>query len=404
MAQRRSKLEVSGQFLHCPLFLSIDTYEGCTFGCRYCFVNRQYARQNRGFEGRKKIRPALISSWEKVLNGQGIGSPMIEYLVRERHLIQLGANAEPFPRGVEGMVGNTRRFLETCNEAKYPVYITTKNTTDLPIDLLAEGNYVLGVSLASHRPRDTGFLEGNTSLPRERLRRIPKGVFRKVVVRWQPFIPGLFKAKRGVGLFDLSAVDRFLDLVAEAAEAVSISHLNWGGITEPEVLEYVGQDDVGDLDALELFTYIRQGAHQRGLEFYTSNYRALSDSPICCGLRGDEFKVSTRWVWAFLIWKLFSGEREYLTVEDIKEAFPDELKDVLFSTLDVALFSRWARYSAKRTTILEEYIRNFTRDRRMNPANFFAGMYSQVVDGEYRIYFMDYRATVDRPQRKRGVM
>jgi hypothetical protein len=404
MSRKRSKLEISGQFLHCPLFLSIDTYEGCTFRCRYCFVNQQYARQNRGLEERGKVRPAMLSSWEKALNGQGIGNPMIEYLVRERHPVQLGANADPFPRGVEQKLRNTRRFLELCNQVKYPVYITTKNTAELPVDLLAEGNYVLGVSLASHRPKDIKFLEGNTSTPRERLGRVPRGVFKKVVVRWQPFIPELYKSKNGREPFALSEIDSFLDLVSEAADAVSISYLNWGGIREPEVLEWVGEDDLQDLDAVELFTYIREQAHQRGLEFYTSNYRALSDSPVCCGLRGDEFRISTRWVWAFLIWKLYSGEKEYLTVEDLKEAFPDELKDVMFSTLDVALFSRWARYSAKKTTILEEYIRNFTYDRRMNPANFFAGMYSKITDGEYRIYFMDYLAMAYGERQKRGVM
>jgi hypothetical protein len=68
--------------------------------------------------------------------------------------------------------------------------------------------------------------------------------------------------------------------------------------------------------------------------------------------------------------------------------------------MDVALFSRWARYSAKKTTILEEYIRNFTYDRRMNPANYFAGLYSKVVDGEYRIYFMDYRKLVHAPEER----
>ena len=60
-------------------------------------------------------------------------------------------------------------------------------------------------------------------------------------------------------------------------------------------------------------------------------------------------------------------------------------------TMKVALFSRWARYSVKKTTILEEYIKNFTFNRKMNPVNFFAGLYSKVVNGEFRIYFMDYR-------------
>lgn len=75
-------------------------------------------------------------------------------------------------------------------------------------------------------------------------------------------------------------------------------------------------------------------------------------------------------------------------------AFPDALKHVMFSTMDVALFSRWAQYTAKKTTILEEYIKNFTLSRKMNPVNFFAGLYSRVVDEEFRIYFIDYRETV----------
>lgn len=394
MSQRRSKLEISGQFLHCPLFLSVDTYEGCTFGCRYCFVNSQYVRQNRGLEKRANVRPAALSSWEKLLDGGRIGNPMIEYLVTRRHPVQLGANADPFPRAIEQKMQNTRRFLELCNQARYPVYITTKNTAELPVDLLAGGNYVLAVSLASHKAGTLRELERNTSAPRERVRRIPRGVFRKVIVRWQPFIPGLYRSQKHGQAFELSEVDRFLDLIAEKADGVSISFLGWGGIRDPAVLEILGPDDVEDLDVVELFTHIREQAHQRGMEFYTANYRALSDSPVCCGLRGDEFEISTQWVWAYLIWKLYRGEKEYLTVGDLEGAFPDELKDVMFSTMDVALFSRWARYSARKTTILEEYIRNFTYDRRMNPANFFSGVYSKVVDGEYRIYFMDYRRLI----------
>jgi DNA repair photolyase len=389
--QRRSKLEISGKFLHCPLFLSIDTYEGCSFGCRYCFARSQYNRQHRGGEARSKIRPTLLTSWEKVLEGKSIGNPMIEYLVRRRHPIQLGASADPFPRSVEKKVQNTRRFLAMCNLVKYPVYITTKNTDDLPVDLLAAGNYVLGVSLVSHRLRDIQYLEGNTSRPRERLARIPRGVFRKVIVRWQPFIPNLFRSKIKERVFDLAEIERFLDLISGTADGVSVSYLTWTGIRDRRALQLIGADDVDDQDALELFMFMREQAHRRGLEFYTANFRALSDSPICCGLGNGDFEIATPWVWSCLIRKLFDGEREYLTVRDLQDAFPAELKDVTFASMDVALFSRWARYLAKKTTALEEYIRNFTYDRRLNPANFFAGLYSKVVDGEFRIYFSDYR-------------
>jgi hypothetical protein len=161
-----------------------------------------------------------------------------------------------------------------------------------------------------------------------------------------------------------------------------------------ELLEESGPDEWGELDEVEIFTYVREQAHQRGLEFYTANYRALSDSPICCGLREDEFEMATPWVWGFLTWKLYTGQKKYNTVKDLEDAFPDALKNVMFATTNLALFSRWARYSAGKTTILEEYIKNFTFNRKMNPVNFFPGLYSKVVDGEFRVYFMDYRRMI----------
>jgi hypothetical protein len=321
---------------------------------------------------------------------------MTEYLVGKRHVVKLGTKSDPFPRGVERKVQNTRRFLELCNKVNYPVYISTKNTGEMPVDLLAAGNYVLGVSLASHEVGDIRMLEINTSDPRARIRQIPPGVFKKIIIRWQPFIPQLFKPRNGGELIDWSEIDRFLDLIFDVADGVSVSFLSWAGIRDQVLLDAIGLDDLEDLDALEVLTYIRQQAHLRGLEFYTANFRALSDSPVCCGLREDEFEISARWVWGYLINNLFTGEKEYLTVEDLKHAFPDALKDVMFRTMDVPLFSRWARYSAKKTTILEEYIKNFTHDRRMNPANFFAGLYSRVVNGEFRIYFSDYRLLIEQ--------
>jgi DNA repair photolyase len=332
---------------------------------------------------------------ERVINGETINNPMVEYLVSKKHPIQLGTKSDPFPRGIEEVVKNTRKFLKMCNRASYPVYINTKNTDNMPLDLLSEGNYILAVSLASHKAEDVRNLENHTSDPMERLQKIPRGVFKKVVAKWQPFIPQLFiPGKKTDELVNWREIDGFLDMVSSVADAISISWLNRATIKDQALLDELGPDDMEELDELELLMGIRRRAHRRGLEFYTANYRALSDSPICCGLRQDEFKTATPWVWGSLIWKLFSGRQEYLTVKDLKAAFPDELRHVMFSTLNIIAFNRWARYSARKTTILEQYIKNFTMDRATNPANYFAGLYSRIVDNEYRIYFKDYRELV----------
>ena len=397
MGDRRNSLQISGQFLQCPLFLSIDTYEGCSFGCRYCFAKPQHERQSRGKHRRVGIRPALITRWEKVLNGESIGNPMIEYLVKKRHPIQLGNRADPFPEGIEQQVKSTQKFIELCNKVNYPVYISTKNTRNMPADLIAQGNYILGVSLSSHKAADIRMLERNTNTPKKRLNQIPSGVFKKIIVRWQPFIPQLFTPRKTFNeVINLLDLNNFLDMISGIANGVSIAFLGFSNFKDPALLEQLCRDELGELDEVEILSYIRDQAHQRGLEFYTANYRALSDSPVCCGIKDDEYKMFTPWVWGYLIKKLFTGEKEYLTEKDVVDAFPDDLKDVLFSTMDVALYSRWARYSAKKTTILDEYIKNFTNDRKMNPANFFAGLYSKVVDGKFRIYFVDYRDMLEK--------
>jgi len=302
---------------------------------------------------------------------------MIEYLVTKRHPIQLGTKAEPFPKGVEQEVQNTRKFIRLCNQHNYPVYIITKNPDikDMPIDLLAKGNYYLGVSLASHKVEHIKMLEHNTSRPAKRIAQIPKGVFKKIIIKWHPLIMQLFKSGTGKNKkINWGEIDRFLDKISGIADAVAISFLTVDKVWDNSLFEDIGLDDFSELEELTILTYIKEQAHKRGLEFYTANYRALGDSPICCGL--------------------FTGEKEYLTERDIIDAFPGELKDKTFASMDIPLYSRWGRYTSKKTTILEEYIRNFTTNRKMNPANYFAGLYSRVVGGEYRIYFKDYREAV----------
>jgi DNA repair photolyase len=397
MSRKENKLEISGQFLQCPLLVAIDTYEGCPHECRYCFSGPQYKRQNKGNPRPENIRPALLTSWERALKGESIRNPMIEYLVKKKHPVQLGTKADPFPSGVERELQNTRKFIQLCNQFNYPIYINTKNpdVKDMPIDLLAKGNYVLGVSLASHKADHIKMLEKHTSNPLARIRQIPKGVFKKIIVKWHPFIPQLFKpTNTGKEKINYRDIDDYLDEIAGIADAVSVSFLVEPRVCDRLLLEEIGPDELTELEEAAILSYIKEQAHKRNLEFYTANYRALSDSPICCGLRGDEFNMSTQWIWSYLIWKLFTGEKQYLTVEDLKNAFPAALKDATFASINVALYSRWARYTAKKMTILEEYTRNFTFDRGMNPANFFAGLYSKVVDGEFRIYFKDYRKMV----------
>lgn len=330
---------------------------------------------------------------------------MIEYLVSQRHPIQLGTKADPFPRGVEREIRNTYKFLEICNESYYPVYINTKNTDpeDMPFDLLAQGNYTLGLSIASTRASDIIKLEKNNLSPEVRIKNIPSGVFKKIIIKWHPFIPQIFiSIKKQDARLDWGAIQNYIDEVSEIADAIMVSFLSEPLVSDQTLLEEIGYDNLSEEDDVEILYFIKEHAHKRGIEFYTANYLALSDSPVCCGLREDEFKMSAPWVWNYLIWPLYLNEKLYITQQDLIKAFPEALKNEKFASLDIPLYSRWAKYSAKKNTILEEYIKNFTYNRRMNPVNFFAGLYSKVVDGEFRIYFKDYRRNEYTKNRRDG--
>ena len=374
--------------------LSIDTYDGCLHGCRYCFAPTRYDSRNKGQRRPEPVRPALITNWKKVLNNEKIGNPMIEYLVSQRHPIQLGTKADPFPRGIEREIRNTFKFLELCNESHYPVYINTKNTDpeDMPFDLLAKGNYTLGLSIASTRVSDIKKLEKNNLSPEIRIKNIPTGVFKKIIIKWHPFIPQLFiSTKKQNARLDWGTIQNYIDEVSEIADAIMVSFLARTLVSDKTLLKEIGPDNLSEEDEVEILNFIKQHAHKRGIEFFTANYLAFSDSPVCCGLREDEFKMSPLWVWNYLIWPLYSSEKLYITQQDLIKAFPEALKNEKFASIDIPLYSRWAKYSAKKNTILEEYIKSFTYNRKMNPVNFFAGLYSKVVNGEFRIYFKDYR-------------
>ena len=394
MSQKRNRLKISAQFLRCPLLLSIDTYDGCLHGCRYCFAPGRYDSRNKGIKRSEPVRPALITKWKRVLNNEKIGNPMIEYLVSKKHPIQLGTNADPFPRRVEREEKNTYKFLKLCNESNYPVLIITKNTDpkDVPFDLLAQGNYILGLSIASTRVSDIKKLENNSPHPKVRMKNIPKGVFKKIIIKWHPFIPQLFMSKKKHSVrIDWGKIQNYIEKVSEIADAIMVSFLSRTLISDQRLLKEIGPDNLSKEDELEIINFIKQHTHKLGMEFYTANYFALSDSPICCGLREDEFNMSAFWVWNHLVWSLFLGEKLYIKQEDLIKAFPKALINEKFISMDIPLYSRWAKYSANKKTILDEYVKNFTTDRRMNPANFFDGFYSKVVNDEFRIYFKDYR-------------
>ena len=60
-------LDVTGQLIHCQLPVRLDTYKGCSHGCKYCFATRCARNRHRDFEEIEPLNP--LASLEKFIAG-----------------------------------------------------------------------------------------------------------------------------------------------------------------------------------------------------------------------------------------------------------------------------------------------------------------------------------------------
>jgi DNA repair photolyase len=140
-------LSVSGQLFFCAAPIRLDAYDGCEFGCVYCFSRRR-ARRWASPGIHEASSQALAKRFERVKAGN-LASALDEFLA-ERVPLQLGGLHDPFtPR--ESRRGVTRQLLEVLRIYEYPVLISTKG--DIVVEptylaLLKEMNVVVRFSAA----------------------------------------------------------------------------------------------------------------------------------------------------------------------------------------------------------------------------------------------------------------
>ncbi len=188
-----------GDYLYCPLSLSLESYWTCDADCTYCIArrlnhiwgNEQKATDPNNLE--KKLQNALKNKNPKTIISQALAKKKPFYL---------GRKADPY-QPIELTQGTTRGIIKVLAGLNWNVVICTKYTDNLEYDLDLICRYKDVVSVLTEitvgAEHDWELFEGRKTTPIDaRLRTLKKLKKRGVTVgvRGEPFIPGYHTIKQ----------------------------------------------------------------------------------------------------------------------------------------------------------------------------------------------------------------
>ena len=272
-------VDCGSQAVLCEYPVRLDTYSGCSHGCKYCFARtkvdiekvtmKNCAKHLRSFIEGKRNGVTKWCDWAIPLHWGGLSDPF---------------------QPIERRGGASLECLKIFAETKYPVIISTKGkliTEEPYLSILRECNAVVQVSMVcSSYDR----MEPGAPSFEERLSMVSRlaGNCRRVIVRAQPYITGV---KREF----LSNIPRF---AKAGAHGVTVEGMKFKK-GKPGLVKVRG-DYCYPEDLLEAhYALIRDACHDVGLAFYCAEnrLRPMGDSPACCGcgdipgFRGNRFNA-----------------------------------------------------------------------------------------------------------------
>ncbi len=288
----KDALRVPGNLFVCPTPLALDTYDGCSAGCAYCFARIAARSSVKSKTDRfEAVEPRRLSL--AALRGEGSSAEAA--MVRHGIPVHMGGLSDPF-QPIERQMRATLVALEAIRDAGRAVVVSTK------FGLLAEdpwrsvweaiGQRLLQVSLIACDDTLEALEPG--ALPwRERLALVREvSSTTPVVVRIQPFIRTL----------SADALQRTCDLVAEAGgrgiivEGLKVPRLGRGevmtALSRSLGRRFEAPTDASGPDAAYhpavQFAYqlaARRAARRAGLAHNAADnaMRWLGDSYACCG-------------------------------------------------------------------------------------------------------------------------
>ena len=235
-------IQITRQFAFCPNAFRIDLYKNCSFGCKYCFANMDWA-ETKGVEeydwdlaDMGKIKRIFRKALETDTDSKDI---LVE-LIRHRVPVHCGGMSDPFqPR--ENKYHLTEQLIDLSNKYNYPIQFSTK-ACDLPQTIWEKINPEIHAFQISICGWDDDYIrkwECNTATASKRLdfvkRLQDKGFW--CAVRIQPIIdidqceklcinlagiPDYVSLEHFKSIYDVhSTINAFMDLCSNKADFIA---------------------------------------------------------------------------------------------------------------------------------------------------------------------------------------
>ena len=262
---------ITNQFKYCGNSFRIDTYEGCDFGCKYCFANNR-----KGAYGKSKKSCAIEYDYmkrffDKAFESERQYKDITVEVLQHKVPLHLGGMSDPFQKR-EFKDKMTYELLKLSNKYTYPIMISTK-CSYLPKeywDILDPKIHAFQISLMGYDEDFIRKYETNTPTAKERIEFIKelhnKGFW--VGLRIQPLIH----------------LDQALKLVSEVNDYVNyitVEHLKIP-TDNNEVKEVLS-----DIKAMYPFYKPKKSrSYEMTTEFKLNNInkiKEISKAPVGCG-------------------------------------------------------------------------------------------------------------------------
>ena len=260
----------------CDLPVRMDTYEGCSHGCKYCFAKKFVdIRKIKNGESPETLRKFIEGNRNSETKWCDWNIP-----------IHWGGMSDPF-QPVEKIRGISKECLKIFKETQYPFVVSTKGKLVIEeeyLNLLKDCNCVVQISMVCSK---YDVLEQGCPSFNERLKIVEilsKNV-KRVIIRIQPYMHEVYED-----------VFKNLELFKKAgAYGVIVEGMKYS--KKKEGLIKIGGDFVYPYEIIKNdFLNLKKEAHRLGLKIYAgeNRIRALGDSLTCCGIdRLEDFKQNT---------------------------------------------------------------------------------------------------------------
>lgn len=293
-------IAIKSLFYFCSLPLRLDSYSGCTFGCKYCFSNKLNNRKASFHNDMKKGSPSKLRSLIlRSLNTTSDKDSAVVSCLKHLVPIHFGCVSDPFPN-CEADLKVTKRMLLVLKEFRYPTVICTKSSMVANkeySDVLAEFPVSVQMSFSTLNDAIARRLEPNASSVDSRLEALKKLSSRGIytVVRLQPYV------------YEVAGDDEDnIRLIASlGVKHLVLEHLRiptnnsnrselWSslGMNLLEVYQTKGVKtsrvsyELAAEAKLENITRIKELTHKYGMTFGSgdNDFHHISDSNCCCGI------------------------------------------------------------------------------------------------------------------------